>query len=246
MTQLGSVESSEFLKNPRLVTDRIKVSATLEQAAQRYTELIYQTFKESVILTRIFVTIPFSLLPDSNQDFVMGLARKTGITDLIKDETPVLSLMGSSGAEIAWNDRRNSEGHVGIPLASADFIDAIPMMSRLLKSLGADLDWIDSEDSDIVTKTLGSMSGVFYVEDARTETDSKGRKIIAAQDFVEDYDVKTVFGIGGGISRTPHFVVNINFSRDIVSEQYIERFIPTLNQFKIDMNETVWKGRIFS
>jgi len=246
MAKIGDEKSSEFLRNPKMVSDIVKGSSTLEDASQKYTELLYKTFRESIIQTRIFVTVPFAQLPDNNRDFVMGLAKKTGITDLIKDQTPVLSLLGTSGAEVSWNDRKKSEGHVGIPLASADFIEAIPMMSRLLKSLGADLDWIDSEDSDIVTKTLGSMSGVFYVEDAKTETDSKGRKIIAAQDFVEKYDVKTVFGIGGGISRTPYFVVNINFLRDAVAEQYIERFIPTLNQFKIDMNETVWKGRIFS
>jgi len=246
MAKIGDEKSSEFLRNPRNITERIKASAALTQASQKFTELLYETFRESIILTRMFVTVPFSRLPDTNKDFVMGLARKTGITDLIRDETPVLSLLGTSGQEAAWNDRRRSEGHVGIPLASADFIEAIPMMSRLLKSLGADLDWIDSKDSDIVTKTLGSMSGVFFVEDAKTESDSKGRKIIAAQDFVDTYNVRTVFGVGGGISRTPYFVVNINFLKDTVTEPYIERFIPVINQFKIDMNEIVWKKRIFS
>ncbi|MBN1883684.1 MAG: hypothetical protein JW885_16080 [Deltaproteobacteria bacterium] len=216
MAKIGDEKSSEFLRNLKMVSDIVKGSSTLEDASQKYTELLYKTFRESIIQTRIFVTVPFAQLPDKNKDFVTGLAKKTNITELIKDQTPVLSLLGTNGVEVSWNDRRKSQGHVGIPLASADFIEAIPMMSRLLKSLGADLDWIDSRDSDIVTKTLGSMSGVFYVEDAQTETDSKGRKIIAAQDFVRKYDVKTVFGIGGGISRTPYFVVNVNFLRDTI------------------------------
>ncbi len=67
----------------------------------------------------------------------------------------VLSLLGTRGEDMRWNDRRNSQGHVGIPLVSADFIDAIPMMSRLLKELGLDLNWIASDDTEsIMTHTV--------------------------------------------------------------------------------------------
>src|SRR5512144_2112177 len=96
-----------------------------------------------------------------------------------------------------WNDRRNSQGHVGIPLATSDFIEAIPMMSRLLKELGMGLDWIDSNDTSMVARALGSSSGLFYVPDAALEIDAKGRKVIAGQDFVKTHGVKTVFGMGG-------------------------------------------------
>jgi len=39
-------------------------------------------------------------------------------------------------------------------------------------------------------KTFKSISGVFYVKDAETEVDNRGRKIIAAQDFVKEEKVK--------------------------------------------------------
>ena len=83
----------------------------------------------------------------------------------------MLSLLGTSGVKPAWNDRRQSQGHVGIPMVSAAFIEAILMMSRLLKQLGVRLDWIASHDSQIITKVMGEMSGVFFVADAATEVD---------------------------------------------------------------------------
>ncbi|MFH0940065.1 MAG: hypothetical protein V1899_12410 [Planctomycetota bacterium] len=60
----------------------------------------------------------------------MKSADSKNIAHLVKNETLVLSLMGTRGDEPAWNDRRSSAGHIGIPLASADFINKIPMMIR--------------------------------------------------------------------------------------------------------------------
>ena len=111
----------------------------LEESAQVLMDLLYERFSESIILTRLFATVPYGKLPAANKQFVDNLANSAGITDLIKDTTLVLSLLGTRGKEPEWDNRRSSQGHVGIPLASADFIDAIPMMSRLLKELGLDL-----------------------------------------------------------------------------------------------------------
>jgi len=94
---------------------------------------MYDEFEESIVLARLFATVPFGELPAYNQEFVNKLADSTGITQLINDKTYILSLLGTHGVEENWNARLNSQGHIGIPLASADFIDSIPMMSRLLK-----------------------------------------------------------------------------------------------------------------
>jgi len=217
----------------------------LEDAAQEYMSILYEALSESIIMTRLFAAIPFEELPEPNKEFVRSLAQAKGISELIKDGTLVLSLLGSRGVRPEWNDRRNSQGHIGIPLASSDFIDKIPMMSRLLKQLGGGIDWIDTNDTKLVTKTFKDLNGVFFVRDAATEEDNKGRKIIAAQDFVEEEKVKTVFGVGGRYLGTSLFFTNIVFVREFLDKDRVERFMLQANKFKTATLRLVNKGKIF-
>lgn len=220
-----------------------------EEAAQKFTDVFYQEFEESVVLVRLFATVPFGNLPPPNQAFVNRLATSQGITHLINDQTLVLSLLGTRGEKATWNSRNDSQGHVGIPLASADFIDAIPMMSRLLRELGLSLDWIDSRDTEIVAKTIGKMAGVFHVLDAKTTVDIKGRKIIAAQDFVAANNVKTVFGFGGGYtvkSMKATFITIIVFTRETIEKSQAEMFMTLANRVKASTIGIVSLGKIFA
>ncbi|MHC4167426.1 MAG: hypothetical protein ACYSWQ_10750, partial [Planctomycetota bacterium] len=198
MSKTLTIDSTSLKSLLDKVQEDTKNCRTLEQAAQLVTDAVYEELGDSVVLARVFATVAFGELPEPNRAFVAGLATANEITQLINDDTLILSLLGTRGVKSEWNDRRASQGHVGIPLASAAFVDKIPMISRLLKQVGLDLDWIDSQDADIVTKTLGGVSGIFYVPDAAQAVDHQGRKIIPAQDFVEANDVKTVFGLAGG------------------------------------------------
>ena len=220
--------------------------ANLEDAAQHYMSILYETLSESIVLARLFAAIPFGELPETNKAFVASLAESAGIGELIRDRTLVLSLLGSRGYKPEWNDRRNSQGHVGIPLASSDFIDRIPMMSRLLKQLGAGIDWIDADDTELVARTFENLSGVFHVRDAKTEVDNQGRKIIAAQDFVEAESVKTVFGIGGCYLGTSLFFTTIVFLREFLEKDVVERFMLQANKFKTATLDLVDDGKIFA
>lgn len=222
-------------------------STYLEEAAQRYTDVMYKEFADSIVLTRLFATIPYGRLPVANRTFVDKLAASAGISHLIRDQMLVLSLLGTRGKRATWNSRHDSEGHVGIPMASADFIDAIPMVSRLLKELGLGLDWIDSQDTEIVAKTIGRMAGVFHVRDAKTDVDYKNRKIIAAQDFVEAHGVKTVFGLGGSYLYTGGntFLVNIVFTNETIEKRQVERFMTLLNTFKTATASLDASGKVF-
>jgi hypothetical protein len=214
------------------IEDAIAGCDCLADAAQEYTNVFYEEFRESIVLVRLFATVPFAELPAPNQTFVTALAASAGPAAAVNGQTLVLSLLGTRGEKPAWNDRRHSRGHVGIPLASGEFIDAIPMMSRLLKELGLSLDWINSRDSTIVAKVLGRTAGVFYVPEARTAVDHKGRKTITAQDFVAAYNVKTVFGLGGGYLTSHGFVTSIIFLRETIEKRQAERFTPLINTFK--------------
>ena len=174
---------------------RIQRSNYLEEAAQALASALHTEFRESVLLARVFVTVPFGVLPATNKRFVKMLVGSTKARAELEATTPVLSLIGTHGQEDDWNERRKSKGHAGIPLISSSFVDAIPMISRLLKDLGVPVDWVDSHDSEMIVNTIGSAAGLFFVEKAATATDHQGRKIIAAQDFVSTHSVGSVFGI---------------------------------------------------
>jgi hypothetical protein len=218
----------------------------LEDAAQKVTDSMYAEFKDSVVLARLFATVPFGVLPTSNKEFVRNLADTKGLTSLLNNNTPILSLLGTRGQEDTWNDRHNSRGHIGIPFVSADFIDQVPMVSHLLKSLGFSSDWISGNGTGIIQSTMGKMAGIFYVPEARTAVDEKGRKIIAAQDFVAKYNIRTVFGIGGGYIQEATFIVLIVFAREQIDEERARCFLPLATMIKATTTGLLLRGRIFN
>ena len=107
---------------------RVGNSQHLENAAQELATALHTQFDESVVIARVFVTVPFAALPKSNKDFVRKLAESAGANEDLKAGTPVLSLIGTHGQEEDWDDRRKSKGHVGIPLISSSFVGTIPMI----------------------------------------------------------------------------------------------------------------------
>lgn len=228
------------------IGEKLTDCSSLEAAAQTYVSILYDNLADSIVLARFFATIPFRDLPGANKSFVQNLARSAGISDKLKDTSLVLTLLGTRGVKSDWNHRGNSKDHVGIPLVSANFIEAIPMMSRLLKELGAGLAWIEDDDTDLVLRTVGNLSGVFYVRDAKTEVDNKGRKIIAAQEFVDEEKIKTVFGIGGSYLGSPMFFATIVFARETLEKDTVDRFMLHANKFKTVTMKMLNEAMIFA
>jgi hypothetical protein len=224
---------------------RVKQAQRLEEAAQTLAEALHEQFSDSVVVARVFLTVPFGDLPKSNREFVQKLAESAGAADTLNAACPVLSLVGTHGQEAEWCDRRKSKGHVGIPLISADFVGAIPMISRLLKEFGVPMDFLDSHDPDVLIETIGKKTGLFFVEDAANVTDARGRKIIAAQDFVSDHNVKSVFGIGGAYDSGQLFVIVV-FCRDAFSRTTAEQFVSLATLFQSQTNGLVGNQHIFS
>ncbi|MHA2219296.1 MAG: hypothetical protein ACXACY_25550 [Candidatus Hodarchaeales archaeon] len=227
------------------VEPSVKQSQSLEEAAQAVAGALHAQFEESVVLTRVYLTSSFDTLPETNKDFVQKLAESAEAIDDLKEGTPVLSLIGSHGQEADWCDRRKSKGHVGIPLISSAFVGAIPMISRMLGELGVPMDFLDSHDTGIIIENIGSAAGLFFVENAAESTDKEGRKIIAKQDFVANYSVKSVFGIGGAYDSGQLLVVVV-FCRDEFSRTTAEHFLTLANLFQRQTNALVSGQHIFS
>jgi hypothetical protein len=218
---------------------------SVEAAAQATAVLLFETFPETTVLARVFVTVPFAELPAPDQAFVRRLAGPRA-PELLKPNTPVLSLAGTRGVRAEWNRREDSAGHRGIPLVSMEFVESIPMISRLLKELGASLEWADGLDTTVVTASLGSVAGLFYVEDAREALDGQGRRIITAEEFVREHGVRTVFGFGGAYATAGTWLAAVVFTRETIARREVERFLRLASAFKSATMRLVRGGAIFS
>ena len=225
------------------VEPRIREAKTLEEGAQTLATELYTQFAESVVLARVFVTAPFDALPADVCTFVENLVKSAGRPASLRGPVPVVSLVGTQGQEAAWNDRRNSRRHQGIPLISSSFVAAIPMIARLFRDLGVPLEWIDSDDAEHFATAVGHSAGLFFVRDAATAVDDHGRTIIAP-DFVSTYGIKTVFGAGGAYARGQLLVIVI-FCRDEVPRTTAERCLHLADLFKGQTASVVEAGRVF-
>ncbi|GAC1660061.1 MAG: hypothetical protein NVS4B13_07260 [Candidatus Elarobacter sp.] len=218
---------------------------TLQEVAQRFTGALYERFAGSIVLTRTFATTELRTLPPADREFVEGFARANGLAGELTESTPVLSLLGTRGVEPEWDDRRRSRGHLGIPLPSHGFVRDIPMIARLLQEIGFTPAWAGL-NSGFVTKTLANLNGIFYVGDARTAQDELGRNIIPAMDFVQRYQVRTVFGFGGSYLSGNTFIATIVFCRDEISRREAMKFVPLIGLLKAATTRLVRRNAVFS
>lgn len=223
---------------------RVREARSVEEGAQALATELHARFAESVVLARVFLTVRFDGLPADVRTFVESLARSAGKTAPLKGLMPVLSLVGTRGEEADWNARRRSRGHQGIPLLSASFVGAIPMIARLFREIGVPLHWIDSDDAHRIATAVGRSSGLFFVPDAGSAVDDHGRKIIAAQDFVASHRIQTVFGTGGAYARGQLLVIVV-FCRDQVARATAERFLALADLFQRQTAVLVESGKVF-
>jgi hypothetical protein len=244
--EINDATASSIQNLRDIINDRIKNAEAFDSAAQNIIEAIYEEYQESMVLARLYATIPLEKLPVTNQNFVNALVATKQASDLLKMQTPVLSLLGTYGVETEWNDRRNSRTHTGYPLISEDFVEGIPMMASLLKELGMSLDWFAPPKDDIASKSVSRIVGEFYVADAKTALDHKDRYIISAQDFVANHNVKTVFGLGSVnvISRT--FIVTIFFTRHEITRQKVAQFMPLMSGINTAVSKLILQNKLFS
>ena len=197
----------------------IRTAPTVEAAAQEccrylYTELVTDTGDPACALVRCYKTHRYHDL-----DFdLQAVARRS-----MDPGTPpalslrCLTLMGTTGVEKAWNDRRSSAGHQAIPLPTAAVVERAPMVAQLIRALGLDIATAIAPSSEIVRDLSGKTYGVFHVPEA------KGSPYIPAQDFVDRYGIRSVVGFGGVLPSGDLFAV-ILFARVPVTAASADRF----------------------
>ncbi len=194
----------------------------------------------SIVLARVFATVPHSRLPQPERDAAASAAAGVALFPA----TEVLTLFGSAGVRPEWNDRRRSRGHLAIPLVSRAHVDDIPMVSRLLSDLRFRLD-DDPHPSPFVTRAFANANGLFYIPDAETALDHRGRKIVPAADFVREHGVRSVFGFGGSYVIQRMFVSTIVFTRETIEKSSAMNFLQLSSAYKAGTTRLVSRGLLF-
>jgi hypothetical protein len=213
---------------------------TLVDAAQRFTTTFASSF-DSIILARLFLVLPLSSLPPAERAFAAKLAGSATLTN----GTRVLCLMGSTGKNLGWNTRSESQGHLAIPLVNSTTISEAPMIAKLLADLEVDLKALDDGRPIATRQMMGGRNGTFFVPDAQTAKDARGRLVIAAHDFAADYAVRSVFGMGGAyVDGT--LAVAIIFCSELLDRLIVDRFPSFISSFKMATAGLVRQHRIFA
>ena len=242
MSSFLSASHAEIFTLLGVISRQLSDTSCFEVAAQRCLNLFYEQYESELALARLYVTSTFSALPAENRQFVEKLARSKEVG--LRPDVPVLSLIGTRGRRPSWNDRRQSKGHLGIPLVSPDFVTALPMIARMFSDFEIELAWIERPERGIST-TRSGWSGLFHVADARDSQDQHQRYIIPARDFVAEEEVRTGFGIGGSfISGT--LLAMIFFTRCVLSRELAQRYLPLGTMFKTATSAHIEAGRIFA
>src|SRR5581483_10890694 len=193
-------------------------AGSVQEACQSVIEGLVDRLGDSLRLARAYMTVPWQRLPEADKIFARTVAANALAGHLLRNDTQVLSLLGTAGAEPLWGDRYSSRGHLAIPLLSPEFVAGIPMVSGLIDQLGSSGRWYGQIAPASGKEIFGVFSGTFFVPEARTGRDSSGRLLIPAQDFVESYGIRSVFGVGGQFQASGMILACIFFSSVTLEE----------------------------
>lgn len=247
MAKLSEATQMQVTAALDAVDRKVATQRSFDGAAQAVTDCLFTHFRDTSQLVRIFVTTPYKSLPEGMSAWVKNLASSKGVADGLTPDTQVLALAGSSGTKPDWNGRARSKGHVGIPLISQAFVNAIPMLARMIGSLSGDLSFLDTKDTGQLIKAMSKLSGKFYVPDASKTTDAQGRKVISDQAFVSANKIGSVFGVASA-SAMPSgaLMALLIFSNENVPEKQVDCFQPALQRLRGGTARLVSAGNLFS
>jgi hypothetical protein len=190
-------------------------ASSVEEVAQRVVRLLYDELIDSAtgaracVLARFYFTTQYSNLDEDLRAFGSRLIKGSEL----RPETRCLTLLATAGEKPEWNSRKKSEGHKTIPLPSAQAVEAIPMISQLIKQLGIDVGTILKPDPALVLELEQKTYNVFFVQEAA------GSPFIPVQEnFVILYKVRSVLGFGGLLPSGDLYAVllfaRVSISRD--------------------------------
>ena len=81
--KLSATPSAQLRDHLRHVRERVEGRRSLASAAQALADSVYTAFDESLVLVRVFATVPFGQIPREDQPFVRSLMRQRGVERLL-------------------------------------------------------------------------------------------------------------------------------------------------------------------
>ncbi len=228
-------------------TRKLQGFDTLDQSAQAFIDIVFEQFQDSMVLLRLFSSVPYSALSNDDRQLVDKKTNESGTRHLCRDTTPVLTLLGTRGQRADWNQRSKSQRFRCIPLVSSGYVSSLSMLSMQFQTMNFDLSLLDRLDStNAVDDHAHEYPGMLYVKHAGIDRDEQGRMIVPHQDFVAENNVKTTLGFGTSYSDHPTIVTLFAFTNEILNKTEMEPFSSLLKSYLSVSREFLDTGRIFS
>ena len=225
------------------ITSACSSAADVESAASAMAQQLFRS-SASCVLARVFLVLPLKRLPSAERTWVDIFATSIGRAKDLVPTTPVLSLLGSAGTDYAWNDRTYSVGHRAIPLIDKSVVHSAPMIAAALSAFNVDVGVTNNGEISLRT-AAGGLNARFVVSNAQTTVDKEGRFVIAARDFVDKHQIKTVFGMGGSYVGN-ELAFAILFTRELMSDAEVDRYTSLISTFKMATSALIAKGHIYT
>ena len=153
-------------------------AGSMEETANKIVRYLYdnmtdpQTGGNACALVRFYKTHSFGQLDSGLREFAQGILGRAPESPDMK----CLTMLATAGENPAWNSRANSAGHKAIPLASAEFVEQIPMIAQLISQFGIEMGSVLSPDPSVIVDLERRSYNCFYIADA------VGSPYIPAQD----------------------------------------------------------------
>ncbi len=188
---------------------------------QIYKDFVNESDQKIFELVRIFRMVQSDNLPPE------------GLED-VPESPEWLALVATAGREDAWNSRLTSAGHRLLP--SAAF--TTPMLKAAFEQIGLN----QEHTTEDFMKSAGLMANFFHVEHA---PDSP--YIVAQDEFVKPYGIKSVVGIGSPFIGGSMYML-LGFASTKLDKEIAEKvsnlalFIGTLLSNYEESERPIWKS----
>ncbi|MBA2725453.1 MAG: serine/threonine-protein phosphatase [Actinobacteria bacterium] len=206
----------------------------MEEAAGYIARFFYEnlidkeTGDRSCALVRLYKSHEFARLEPDLRAYLNAMTAP----EVLNNDTPCLTLLGTVGDEPGWNERSQSRWHRSVPLTDREALNLLPMVSQLVQQLGLTLEEATRIDPDLFIDLDQRNYNVFFVEDA------VGHPAIPAQEeFVVPYGIRSVLGFGGVLPDGSLFAV-ILFSNVTIPRETADLFASVALSVKLLLLQT--------
>jgi len=220
---------------------------TVDCLAQTFVDGVFDRFQQSIVLSRLFIAVPYALLPGPDRDLADEKTRGAGLLSQVNRYTPILTLMGTRGRRGDWNQRHLSNGFRCIPMVSSDYVASLPMLAMQLREMDFPLALLDRWGTTVVAENRAdAYAGTLHVRYAGEDRDEQERMIVPRQDFVSENGIKTVLGFGAGYPHCPAIATFFLFTDEVLERAPMEPFASLVKAFLPISSELVGQGRFFA